>query len=656
LDPTARGGYAYVTTTQDLNDAVNPATDLNLVDNSEKGASIMGNVYAQLEIIKGLTFNTSLGITGNAQNNFRYTKPRQNGNLVFPDAESSEHFEFGYSPKIENYLTFAKSLGQHDFLVMAGNTYENYQEGRSVDITGKGYINDEVRIATVAREKNISGNNAWHNSYLSYFGRVNYSFKNKYLITFNMRADASPKFAPSNRWGQFPSVAVGWKLHEENFLNSVDWLTQLKLRGSYGITGNDAIGNYRYFSSVHSRSSYAFNSHGFGGINYNGSTINTLASPIIKWESTKNTSIGVDLALLRNKIEFSADYFVKNSYDILFGVPQPPSLGMGNNGGGGDAIVNAASCENKGVELSLTYNGKVGDLSFQVSGNATFVKNEVTSLGSGKPYNAGSFGFYSTNRTEKGQPIGYFYGFKTDKVYVNQAQVDQDNQAARDAALIKDPNLTAVELAKIYYQESSTSGGDIRFKDLNGDGKITDDDRAYLGTSIPKANFGLTANANYKGFDFFMAWSGVSGNSILYNFGYWMEGMIRPFNSTTAVLDRWKSESDPGDGKTPRAVKTDPSKNLRMSDRFVYDGSYFRLKLLSLGYTLPKSVVNKISMGTVSNLRVYVSSDNLITFTKYPGYNPEIGGDQYQPNLIRGSDGGAWPSARTIRFGASLTF
>ncbi len=650
-DENALGGYSYVTTTDDLTDAMNPLTDMNNFERYNKGINIMAQFGIEIHFLKDFVFNSNLGVTGNSYTYNDWRNPRQNGNLVFPDYELTERFGFGYNPKIENYLNYSKEIGIHNVTALLGSTYEKGAYGRYAEIYGKGFINDKVRNVTNADESAITNNSGNHSAYMSYFGRVNYVLANKYLLTVNFRADGSDVFAPDYRWGYFPSVAAGWKVHQEEFFQS-NTISQLKLRGSYGITGNDAIGQYGYFSSVHSDVTYAFPSHGFGGVNYNGATINTLASPTIRWEETKNLSFGVDLGLFDNKLEINADYFHKDTYDILFAVPQPPSLGMGGNGGGGNAIVNAASVLNKGFELNFIYKNQKGDWSYNIQGNLTYVDNEVTGLGSGEPYNAGSFGFYSTNRTELGHSIGYFYGFKMDEVYATQAQVDADNEAARNAAKAANPDLTPEDLEDIYYQSAETQAGDIRFFDINGNGTVTDDDRTDLGSPIPRMNYGLTGTVKYKDFDFYMGLTGVSGNKILYEFGYWMEGMIRPFNGTTVAIDRWMSESQPGNGRVPRAVKTDPSKNLRMSDRFIYSGSYLRCNLISVGYTVPKQVLDNAFNGAVSNTRFYLSADNLFTISNYPGYNPEIGGS----NTERGTDGGTNPVARTIRLGVSVSF
>ncbi len=633
LDPTSLGGYGYVTTTKDLNDAYNPVTMFNVTDKYKKGMSLMVHLTSEMKFTDYLSLNSSFGVTGSFGTEKQYTKPYQNGNLVFPDAAMYEQTDWSYSPKMENYLSFNKTFGLHAVSAMVGNTVENGGRSRFMRISGKGFINDNVQNVTAARDKLVEDNSGGHWAYLSYFGRVNYTFNKKYLFTANFRADGSPKFAPGNRWGKFPSVAIGWKLHEEEFMKGISWINQLKLRASYGITGNDQIPSYQYFSSVHSKVSYAFPSQGLSTVSFNGATIKALPTATIKWEEVKNLSFGVDFTTLSNRLDLTLDYFHKNTYDILFSVPVPPSLGLKVVGWDADPIVNAASCLNNGFEISATWKDKIGDFSYAIQGNATYVKNEVTSLGSGVPYNSGN------NRTEVGQPIGYFYGYQVDRIYKTQAEVDADNTAAKAKG-------------KDFYDSSSTKAGDIRFVDVNGDGTVNDLDRTYLGNAIPKFTFGATITIVYKGFDMNTAFTGVSGNSIYYGTGYDLEGMIRPFNSTTSVLGRWKSESDPGNGKMPRAVKTDPSKNTRVSNRFLYDGTYLRNKLFSIGYTIPKTIVTRASNSYLDNVRIYGSVDNLFTISNFPGMNVEVGGD----NTQRGTESNAWPNTRTVRFGVSVAF
>lgn len=649
LDENVLGGHAIVTTITDLNDAVNPTTglDSDIYSPLSRSMRLMAQFYGELEIFSWLKFNTNFGVSLGNSSWSSYSKPNANGNLVNPDSQYNESFSYDIAPRLENYLTFTKSFGIHDISAMVGNSYENNILSRNLGVFGEGYQNDNVHNVMVAKNARITGNGGTHYAYLSYFGRLNYSLLNRYLLTFNFRADASPKFSPINRWGYFPSVAVGWKIHEESFMKDISWLDQLKLRASYGLTGNDGIDDFLYFSSIHSYPKYAFpDSKMNDPTYYNGVTIVSSTNPDIKWEETENISFGLDFGFLKNRLQVTADYFIKNTYDILFAVPQPLSLGMGLSPGDGNAMANAASVRNQGVEFSISYRGTAGDLSYQVMGNGTYVKNKVTGLGSGTPYTGTAGGLINlgaVSRTEEGFPIGYFYGYKMDKVYATQAEVDADNQKA--------PGGT-------YDLNGAVQAGDIRFIDVNEDGVVDVDDRTYLGSSIPKFSYGFSASAQYKGFDFSMSWYGVAGNSLLNGYEYYMDGMINTFNATTKVLNRWHSESNPGNGRVPRAVEGDPANNTRMSDRYMYNGAYLRLDLISLGYTLPESWMNRTG-GFIKSVRLYVSSDRLFTITGYPGVSPVISGidpDASYANTVRGVDNGNNFANRTLRFGLSVKF
>ncbi|NJO69327.1 MAG: TonB-dependent receptor [Bacteroidetes bacterium] len=339
-----------------------------------------------------------------------------------------------------------------------------------------------------------------------------------------------------------------------------------------------------------------------------------MPSPFAKWETASTLNFGLDMGFFDNQLTISSDYFIKNTKNILVQVPIPPSIGMGLNDGGGDPTINAASVENKGVEASVTIQNNKGRLRYFVTVNAAYIQNEVTSLGQGQPIVDGSWDFgYNITRTEVGMPIGYFYGFVVDRIYNNQQEIDSDHEMATIASGI----------AETKYQEAAQPG-DIRFKDLDGDGHISDKDRTMIGNPVPKLIYGITSNASYKGFDISLTLSGVYGNKIFSAFNtYWLTGMIRPFNATSEVLNRWKT---PGDiTSVPRAVANDPNKNLRPSTRYIEDGSYWRIKTLSLGYTIPTSMISKLLLNGVTGLRIYISAQNLYTYTSYKGYDPEIG-------------------------------
>ncbi|NJK94501.1 MAG: TonB-dependent receptor [Bacteroidales bacterium] len=448
--------------------------------------------------------------------------------------------------------------------------------------------------------------------------------------------------------GQFSLIFRRLEINQENFFrNWYSKVSTLKVRIGWGKSGSDLIGDYAYQSSLHaSNINYIF---GSPQKTVKGVTVNSLPSPFAKWETASTLNFGLDMGFFDNQLTISSDYFIKNTKNILVQVPIPPSIGMGLNDGGGDPTINAASVENKGVEASVTIQNNKGRLRYFVTVNAAYIQNEVTSLGQGQPIVDGSWDFgYNITRTEVGMPIGYFYGFVVDRIYNNQQEIDSDHEMATIASGI----------AETKYQEAAQPG-DIRFKDLDGDGHISDKDRTMIGNPVPKLIYGITSNASYKGFDISLTLSGVYGNKIFSAFNtYWLTGMIRPFNATSEVLNRWKT---PGDiTSVPRAVANDPNKNLRPSTRYIEDGSYWRIKTLSLGYTIPTSMISKLLLNGVTGLRIYISAQNLYTYTSYKGYDPEIGaqnsGDSQRYNLRRGIDAGQYPQPRTFLMGAQLNF
>jgi TonB-linked SusC/RagA family outer membrane protein len=522
--------------------------------------------------------------------------------------------------------------------------------GKYLAAEGRGFSNEEIQVLPVADFTRIDGNatGSWQNVLISYFGRLNYSYRDRYLITANFRRDASPRFAPQNRWGNFPSFSAGWKISSEEFFKTrFKKISTLKLRSGWGKSGSDLIGDYSYQSSLHaSNINYIF---GEPQKTVKGVTVNSLPSPFAKWETASTINIGVDLGFFDNQISFTSDYFIKETNNILVQVPIPPSVGMGLNEGGGDPTINAASVENKGLETSLTIQNNQGEFRYSVSANAAFIKNKVKSLGDGQPLSDGNFDFsYPITRTEVGNSVGYFYGFAVDKVYSTQQEIENDN-------------LLAVQTTGKFdavYQEAAKPG-DIRFKDLDSDGHITDKDRTIIGNPIPDITYGISFYLAYKGVDLSMSLSGVYGNEIFSAFyTYWLEGMIRPFNASTNVLNRWRN---PGDETTiPRAVANDPNKNLRPSTRYIEDGSFWRIKNLSVGYNIPASFLYRLSQNNIIAIRVYLTAQNIYTHSNYKGFDPEISaqysGDSQRYNLRRGIDVGQYPQPRSFLIGFQFNF
>ena len=537
-------------------------------------------------------------------------------------------------PKFENYLTFSKTFGSHALSVMGGISYEKNSNGRSIDVKGTGYGGLAIPIKKVTLGSNpatVTGEGVWLTPTMSYFGRFNYSFKDRYLLTANFRADASYKFAPANRWGYFPSISAAWKIKEEAFLKDVNFISSLKLRVSWGRAGNDQINEFAYVSNVYTGGysggenlivypfgiDNALTSAGYGA------TVNTLPSTRIRWEETTTRGLGIDAGFLNDKLGLTFDYYDKNTDGILVPVPVPLSTGINN-----PTIKNAASVSNKGIDMQIYYKGSTSiGFDYSASFVAGYNKNKVISLGEGQPIYANSdqqIGYM--NRTEAGKPIGYYYGYKTDGILYTQAEADSYN-------------------AKY---GTTSSAGDYKFLDVNGDGLISDADRTNLGNAMPAWTYGLNLYFSYKGFDLQIAGSGVYGCELInYTRAYWLEGGVRPFNGSTTLLNRWKYDGDT-QATLPRVANTDPNKNTRFSDRYIEDGSYGRLKTLTIGYTFN----NKLFGNALQSLRIYTTMENLLLITKYKGFDPEVGGG----TIARGLDTQGIPMPKNYLLGIQISF
>ncbi len=638
LDPDNTGGYSRVTSARDHNDAYNPIAELRLRDNKTNSLRILGNLFGELEILKNLRYRTSIAVDLERNDVNTYTKARANAAFEFPSI-LDENFSYGNSYIYENVLSYANKFGMNDFLVLAGNTLSK-SSGRYYSLTATDFTNDQIRIIPVGTGKINNGSvGANQSAKLGYFVRLNYSYADKYLFQANFRADASYNFAPENRWGYFPAFSLGWKLNEENFIkDNLTFVDQLKLRAGWGQSGSDLIPSYGFSSSISS-----FNpDYIFGSTPVTGAAIVSLWNPLMKWETSTTSNIGLDAALFKSRLQLTIDYFIKNTQDILIEYPMPSSTGIGLSGGSeGSAWRNAASVVNRGLEFTVNYTKtSTTGFTYNIGANATFLKNKVTDLGDGLPIMAGSFAGNAMTRTEKEHPIGSFYGFKMDRVYSTQAEVDADNEKARS---LHGPDAM--------YQENAQAG-DIRFVDVNNDGLITDADKTFIGSPIPKLVYGFNLGASYRGWSLSANFSGVSGNKIFDSNQYWLEGMVIPFNASVEIKNRWKKEGDIS--RIPRAVSPDANQNTRVSDRWIHNGDYLRLKVLSLGYQVPALLLQKLTSNTASSLRIYVAAENLLTITKYRGFDPEIG--EMGDNLVQGVDWGQYPQSRLYMFGLEIKF
>ena len=453
----------------------------------------------------------------------------------------------------------------------------------------------------------------------SLFARLSYNFDERYMVQATIRRDGSSRFGSGNQYGNFPAVSFGWNVINENFMeNTRDWLSALKARVSWGKNGNDNIGDFRYTVLTQGGNNYGFGKAG-GEHEVISSKAAGIANKDIKWEEVEETNVGIDLGFLNNSVTFSMDWYKKKTNGMLKDMNIPSYVGETK------PIGNVGDMENKGFEFELGYKFNVSDAKFQIKANATYLKNELKKLG-----NAAGFDTYDNvsqlgniSRAEAGEPFPYFWGFKTDGILQNQSEVD--------------------EYVQKYGIDKEVRPGYVRFVDVNGDGVINDDDRTKIGKGTPDWTFGINFNAEWRGFDFSMFWQGTQGNDI---FDASRRIDISNANLPSWMLGRWTGEGT--SNKYPIYIAGD-AENWKASDLYIQDGSYMRLKNIELGYSLPKNVISKVML---SKFRVYVAAENLVTFTKYWGFDPEIS----SAATSEGVDFGVYPQPRVFRVGCNIVF
>lgn len=625
----ADGTYAYSLYAD--TDIVNPLNAIEQTHDTWRSNRLVGSVFAEIRIMEGLSVRStySLDATYATQNTF-YPLYDLSNIPELSDAPGGEKTEtnsvaIGNNTwrnwQWENVLIYKKQFGlSHDFTFTAGTTaLENrhdYSGGANTNLPSNDPEDAYISNTIDPIESQSSYQGASESSLFSYFGRVNYGFANKYIVSATFRADGSSRFGRNNRVGYFPSFSAAWLISEEDFWN-IPMINFLKLRGSWGRNGNDRIGNYSYSTLVYSGQNYTF---GPTETITNGSVSLVSANPDLKWETSTQTDFGLDLELLEGQIGLIADYYVKQTTDMLYAAPIPLVAGTD------PPIRNIGSVENKGWEFAVFFRNRKSALKYDLGGNISFVQNRVTSLGqggdpipSGRVQSANAF----AAKTEVGHPMGSFFGYVTDGIFQSQQEVEAHA-----------------------FQNEGTAAGDIRFMDLNGDNVINVEDQTYIGNPIPDFTYGLTANVEFKGFDLGVFLQGSEGNDIYnstvrYDFTY--------VNRPVSVLNRW---TGPGTSDfEPRANLNDPNQNARISDRFVEDGTYLRVKNVQLGYNFPKALTQRARL---SKFRIYVSAQNLLTYTNYSGLDPEIG--TIGGTLEMGIDRGFYPQARTLLGGISLGF
>ncbi|MFN3773611.1 SusC/RagA family TonB-linked outer membrane protein [Cloacibacterium normanense] len=598
-------------------DIDNPIGKATIVENSTKGYNIQGNIYAEAEIIKDLKFKSLGGIETNIWYN-RTWSPKYSWGVK--SQENSYLFE-GSNRSItllwDNTLTYDKTIGKHHINAVVGSSAQN-NKYNYLSASVQKFASDNTQQIDNGILQPVQHGNASEWAIMSYLGRVNYNFANKYYVTATIRRDGSSRFGMDNRWGWFPSAALAWRISNENFLKNSNIINNLKLRLGYGITGNQEIGNYS-FSSSYNTYLYNFNN------SYVSAVLPTvLPNPNVKWEGQEQYNAGFDLDLFNNRISLIVDGYVKNTNDMLVPMSVPVTSGYS------DVYVpsiNAGKIQNKGFEVTLSTKNIIKN-DFKWSSDAVFSynKNNVESINSDTPIITASGGFNSAiGLIKAGYPVNVFYGYITDGIFQNQSEVDSH--------AVQMPGSNSA---------TSTAPGDIRFKDLNNDGVINDKDRTVIGNPNPKFTFSLNNTFNYKNFDLTIFLQGSYGNDIFNANRMYTEAMSIIQNQSTAVLGRWTGEGT--SNNIPRAIYGDPNQNSRVSDRYIEDGSYLKIKNINLSYTLPKDVFGQ----NFNSVKIFVSAQNLVTWTKYSGFDPEV--------PVNGIDNGTYPITRTVSLGLNIGF
>ena len=580
---------------------------------------LLSNAFIEYEILKGFIAKTTANIQTSNSKLFQFN-PSTIGVLFNPPPRipsGSENINSFRNMVNENTLTYKKEFGEHNIDLLAGFTVQHFR-GEGTGVHGTNYADDKVQVISAAGQISVT-NSVQEWSLLSSLARLNYNYKGKYLFSASFRRDGSSRFGIDNRWGNFPSASVGWIVSEEDFWN-MESISFLKLRASYGVTGNFEIGNYSYRSTV-GAANYAFSNSPFLG-----RAINNLGDQGLGWERNQQLNIGLDLFLLKDRIQLTYNYYSKRTSDLLYNVNVPSSSGFNN------LQTNIGELKFWGNEIGInTFNISTNNLSWNTNFNISFDRNKTVSLATTESFLAHGVNLYDiySHRTEIGQPIAMFYGAIQDGVYINQQDFDNSPKHA------------------------SSNIGTIKFRDLNDDGIITfPEDMTLIGNPWPDFTFGMTNNVNYKNFDIAFSIASSYGNQILTHHENWTTNLDGVFNVLEEVKDRWKSPEDPGKGKYG---STEQGLTFLERDtwhtRYLKDGSYLSFKNITLGYTLPLNPGK-----TIGNLRVYGSIQNAFIITNYPGPNPEVNTQNTSGGSTPGFDSNSYPIPRTVSLGVNFSF
>ena len=591
----------------------NPIGPTELNKSQTDGYNFLANLTAELTFTKWLKFKSTFGYDAKFWFIDNFT-PKYNWKPT-PTEETSRYKSDNKSFTYlwDNYFLFDHTFAEkHRVGLMAGmsaqwNTNDYLNAQKNV------FMFDNVHEMDNGEEMYAIGGNETEWALLSYMARVNYSYEDRYLLTATIRRDGSSRFGKKHRWGTFPSVSVAWRASQEKWFPKNDYINDLKVRAGYGVTGSQAsVGNYSYLASYNT-SVYPF---GISSGNQTALVSSTLANPYIHWEEVAQTNIGFDASLFNSCVMFSFDAYLKETRDMLVKASIPITSGFEDTT---TTYTNAGKVRNQGIEMSLHTINLTGELGWETNLTATYNKNKIKDLNSDVPYYINQINNSYVTMLAKDYPINVFYGYVTDGIFQNQSEV----------------NTHAVQ--------PGAEPGDIRFRDLNNDGVINDSDRTVIGNPNPSWLFSMNNSLSYKGFELSVFLQGIAGNKIYNANNIDNTGMAAAYNQTTDVLKRWQGEGT--SNSMPRAVFGDPNQNTRVSDRFVENGSYLRLKNITLSYTFPKQWLQKAQ---IENARLSLSCENVATITGYSGFDPEVG--------INGIDQNRYPISRTFSLGLNFNF
>ena len=625
-----RSGQLLSMPSSDFNELANPLARLSLPYEKNNSDKIIATLAAELSVWDHLKYKFSWGSDLAFWGKDGWNHPHYlNKNATNDKSKVWSEMNRGYTWQIENVLTYDKTFGVHSFAVVLGQSAKKYTgrglKGDAMDMIE--YIGDKANLDFTtglqsAGKRNATGGAFDPTTLASYFGRLSYNYDERYMLQVTVRRDGSSNFGPNNKWATFPSVSLGWNITNEKWMDQrPSWLTNTKLRLSWGKNGNENIGAFRYMANVAIGNNYVFGTPGHQSI-VMGSKPSGTPNKDLKWEESEQYDAGLDFGFFNNALTFTVDYFYKKTNGMLKEMSIPSYLGESKPWG------NVGSMKNEGVELELGYKFNKGDWNFGISANASYLKNELINLG-----NADGFEMYdnvhqigNVSRAENGMPYPYFYGYKTNGIFQNKEQIDA---YVNDKGQKLQPNAVP---------------GDVIFVDFDKNGQINDKDKTMIGKGTPDWTFGLNLNASWKNIDFSMLLSGAMGQEIM---DVTRRLDCRYVNLPAEFMNRWHGE---GTSNTmPRFSWANNNDNWRVSDLYVHNGSYARIKNIQLGYTLPSYLTQKIF---IQKLRFYVAAENLLTMTSYKGLDPELNGDERS----NGIDRGYYPQARTFTVGVNLNF